>query len=139
MASTSDAHFLLVASPRKGQLEIAVNSRVGSETLFWVSEKVKSQVAPNRVDQIYRSWESSVVYGALLKIVFRFSDPNKGLRAAIKIKGEVSCFSCCDEDDMHKATDNGGAYMMNLQVMLTILESRSCVESWECLIMQAFH
>ncbi|KAK9950425.1 hypothetical protein M0R45_005918 [Rubus argutus] len=24
----------------------------------------------------------------------------------------MSCFSCCDEDDMHKATDNGGPYMM---------------------------
>ncbi|PRQ45071.1 putative protein kinase RLK-Pelle-RLCK-VIII family [Rosa chinensis] len=24
----------------------------------------------------------------------------------------MSCFGCCDEDEMHKATDNGGPYMM---------------------------
>ncbi|KAM5558470.1 pto-interacting protein 1 [Rosa sericea] len=24
----------------------------------------------------------------------------------------MSCFGCCDEDDMHKAADNGGPYMM---------------------------
>lgn len=24
----------------------------------------------------------------------------------------MSCFGCCEDDDMHKATDHGGQYMM---------------------------
>lgn len=38
----------------------------------------------------------------------------------------MSCFGCCGEDDMHKAADNGGQYMVKSSAgnLLTLLLKR---------------